>query len=191
MTLSMYQASVPVFLRTLAALAGILDKAAAHAAQRKIEPSVLLNARLFPDMFAFVRQVQLAADFAKGASARLAGIDVPKFADTESTFDELQARIAKTVDFLKTLTPAQIDGSENRDITIPLGGQPQSFKGQPYLLHFALPNFFFHATTAYDILRHCGVEVGKRDFIGPLDAQREIRSKSGTGANMPARSPEM
>ncbi len=170
MTLSMYQASVPVFLRTLAALSGILDKAAAHAAQRKIEPSVLLNARLFPDMFAFLRQVQLAADFAKGAGARLAGIDVPKFADTESTFDELKSRIARTVDFLKTLTPAQIDGSENRDITIPLGGQPQSFKGQPYLLHFALPNFFFHATTAYDILRHCGVEVGKRDFIGPLAA---------------------
>ena len=96
---------------------------------------------------------------------------MPKFADTESTFDELKTRIAKTVDFLKTLTPAQIDGSENRDITIPIGGQPQSFKGQPYLLHFALPNFFFHATTAYDILRHCGVEVGKRDFIGPLDAR--------------------
>ena len=171
MTLSMYQASVPVFLRTLAALSGILDKAAAHAAQRKIEPSVLLNARLFPDMFTFLRQVQLTADFAKGAGARLAGIDVPKFADTESTFDELKTRIAKTLDFLKTLTPAQIDGSENRDITIPIGGQPQSFKGQPYLLHFALPNFFFHATTAYDILRHCGVEVGKRDFIGPLDAR--------------------
>ena len=168
MPLSMYQASVPVFLRTLAALSGVLDKAAAHAVQRKIEASVLLNTRLFPDMFPLVRQVQLTADFAKGASARLAGIDVPKFADTESTFDELKARIAKTVDFLKTLTPAQIDGSENRDITIPLRGQPQSFKGQPYLLHFALPNFFFHVTTAYDILRHWGVEVGKRDFIGPL-----------------------
>ncbi len=168
MTLSMYQASVPVFLHTLSALTGILDKAAAHAAQRKIEPSVLLNARLFPDMFAFVRQVQLAADFAKGASARLAGIEVPKFADTESTLDELKARIAKTVDFLKTLKPGQIDGSESRDITIPIGGHPQSFKGQTYLLHFAPPNFFFHAATAYDILRHCGVEVGKRDFIGPL-----------------------
>ncbi len=168
MPLSMYQASVPVSLHTLSALAGILDKAAAHATQRKIEPAVFLNARLFPDMLAFVRQVQLAADFAKGASARLAGIEVPKFADAESTFDELKARIAKTVDFLMTLTPTQIDGSENREITIALGGQPQSFKGQPYLLHFALPNVFFHATTAYDILRHCGVEVGKRDFIGPL-----------------------
>jgi len=169
MTLSMYQASVPVFLRTLAALSGVLDKAAAHATQRKIDQAVLLNTRLFPDMFPLVRQVQLTADFAKGATARLAGIEVPKFADTESTFDELKARIAKTVDFVKTLKPAQIDGSENREITIPIGGQPQSFKGQPYLLHFALPNFFFHATTAYDILRQCGVEVGKRDFIGPFD----------------------
>ena len=168
MTLSMYQASAPVFLRTLAALSVILDKAAAHAMQRKIEPSVLLGTRLFPDMFPLVRQVQLAADFAKGPAARLAGIEVPKFADTETTFDELKARIAKTVEFVKTLKPGQIDGSEDRDITIPIGGQPQSFKGQPYLLHFALPNFFFHATTAYDILRHCGVEVGKRDFLGPI-----------------------
>jgi len=170
MTLSMYQASVPVFQRTLTALSAILDKAAAHAAQRKIEPSVLLNTRLFPDMFALVRQVQLAADFAKGTGARLAGIEIPKFADDETTFDQLKARIAKTVDFLKTLKPAQIDGSEGRDITIPIGGQPRTFKGQPYLLHFALPNFFFHVTTAYDILRQCGVEIGKRDFIGRFDA---------------------
>ena len=170
MTLSMYQASVPVFLRTLAALSSVLEKASAHAGQHKIEPSVLLNTRLFPDMFPLVRQVQLTADFAKGAGARLAGIEVPKFADAESTFDELKARLTKTADFLKTLKPTQIDGSENREITIPIGGQPQAFKGQPYLLHFALPNFFFHATTAYDILRHCGVVVGKRDFLGPLDA---------------------
>jgi len=168
MPLSIYQASVPVFLHTLTALAAVLDKAAAHAAQRKIEPSVLLNTRLFPDMFPLVRQVQLTADFAKGASARLAGIEVPKFADTETTFEEVKARIAKTVDFLKTLKPAQIDGSETREITIPIGGQPQAFKGQAYLLHFALPNFFFHATTAYDILRQCGVEIGKRDFLGPF-----------------------
>ena len=169
MTLSMYQASVPVFLRTLAALSAVLDKAAAHAAQRKIDPSVLLNTRLFPDMFPLVRQVQLTADFAKGASARLAGVEVPKFADSEATFDDLKARIAKTIDFVKTLKPAEIDGSEARDITIPVGGQPRTFKGQPYLLHFALPNFFFHAATAYDILRPCGVEIGKRDFIGPFD----------------------
>jgi hypothetical protein len=168
MTLSMYQASVPVFLHSLAALSAVIDKAAAHAAQRKIEPTVLLNTRLFPDMFPLVRQVQLAADFAKGTSARLAGVEVPKFADTEATFDDLKARIAMTVDFVKTLKSGQIDGSEDREITIPIGGNPQSFKGQPYLLHFALPNFFFHATTAYDILRHCGVEIGKRDFIGPF-----------------------
>jgi hypothetical protein len=168
MTLSMYQASVPVFLHTLTALSAVLDKAAAHAAQRKIEPAVLLSTRLFPDMFPLVRQVQLTADFAKGASARLAGVEVPKFADTEATFDELKARIAKTVDFVKSLKPAQIDGSEEREITIPIGGKPQSFKGQPYFLHFALPNFFFHAATAYDILRQCGVEIGKRDFIGPF-----------------------
>jgi hypothetical protein len=170
MALSMYQASVPVFLHTLAALSGILAKAAAHVSQRKIEPSVLLNSRLFPDMFPFVRQVQLAADFAKGAGARLAGIEVPKYADTEASFEELRGRIAKTVDFLKTLKPAQIDGSEGRDITLPIGGQSRLFKGQTYLLHFALPNFFFHAATAYDILRHCGIEIGKRDFIGPHDA---------------------
>jgi uncharacterized protein len=115
-----------------------------------------------------VRQVQLAADFAKGTSARLAGVEVPKYDDTEGTFDELKARIAKTVDFVRSLKPGQIDGSEDRAITIPIGGKPQAFKGQPYLLHFALPNFFFHATTAYDILRHCGVEIGKRDFIGPF-----------------------
>ena len=169
MTLSMYQASVPVFLHTLAALSAVLDKAAAHAAERKIEPSVLLNTRLFPDMFPLVRQVQLTADFAKGTSARLAGVEVP-YADTEATLDELKARIAKTVDFVKSLKPAQIDGSEEREITIPIGGQSLAFKGQPYLLHFALPNFFFHATTAYDILRHCGVGVGKRDFIGPMAA---------------------
>jgi hypothetical protein len=171
MTLSMYQASVPVLQRTLAALSAVLDKAAAHATQRKIEPSVLLSTRLFPDMFPLVRQVQLAADFAKGAGARLAGIEVPKFADDETSLDQLKARIAKTLDFLKTLKPAQIDGSEGRDVTIPVGGgQQRTFKGQPYLLHFALPNFFFHVTTAYDILRHCGVEIGKRDFIGPMDA---------------------
>jgi len=171
MTLSMFQASVPVFQHSLGALSAVLDKAAAHAAQRKIEPSVLLNTRLFPDMLPMVRQVQLASDFAKGAGARLAGIEVPKFADEETTIDQLKARIAKTVDFLKTLKPAQIDGSETRDVTMPIGGgQSRTFKGQPFLLHFSLPNFFFHVTTAYDILRHCGVEIGKRDFIGPLDA---------------------
>jgi uncharacterized protein len=167
MTLSMYQASVPAFLRILSNLSAILDKAASHATQHKIQPSVLLNTRLFPDMYPLVEQVQLASDFAKGAGARLAGIELPKFPDTEASFDELKARIAKTVDFLKTLKPVQIDGSEGRDITIPAGGNPHTFKGQSYLVHYALPSFYFHVTTAYAILRHCGVEIGKRDFLGP------------------------
>jgi hypothetical protein len=169
MTISMYQASVPVFVRMLGNLSAILDKAAQHAAQRKIEPSVLLATRLFPDMFPLLRQVQLAADFAKGTAARLAGAEVPKFPDTEASFEDLKARIAKTLEFVKSFKPAQIDGSEGREITIPIGGQPHTFKGQAYLLAQAMPNFYFHATTTYAILRHCGVEVGKRDFLGPFD----------------------
>jgi len=166
MTISLYQASVPVFVRMLTNLSAILDKAAQHAVQRKIEPSVLLGTRLFPDMFPLLRQVQLTADFAKGTVARLAGAEVPKFPDTEASFDDLKARIARTIDFVKTFKPAQIDGSEAREITIPIGGQPHTFKGQSYLLHQAMPNFYFHATTTYAILRHCGVELGKRDFLG-------------------------
>ena len=166
MTLSMYQASVPALIRMLSNLSAILDKAAAHADQHKIEPSVLLNTRLFPDMYPLVQQVQIASDVAKAAGARLAGVEPPKFPDTETSFDELKARIAKTVDFLKTLKPAQIDGSEERDITILIRGETHSFKGQPYLVHFILPNFYFHVTAAYAILRHCGVQIGKRDFLG-------------------------
>jgi hypothetical protein len=165
----MYQASVPVFVRTLTNLSAILDKAVHHAGQRKIEPSVLLGTRLFPDMFPLLRQVQLTADFAKGTAARLAGAEVPKFPDTETSFEDLKARIAKTIDFVKSFKPSQIDGSEEREITIPIGGQPHTFKGQAYLLHQAMPNFYFHATATYAILRHCGVEVGKRDFLGPFD----------------------
>jgi uncharacterized protein len=169
MTLSMYQASVPVFVRTLTNLSAILDKAVHHAAQRKIEPSVLLGTRLFPDMFPLLRQVQLTSDFAKGTAARLAGAEVPKFPDTETSFEDLKTRITRTIDFVKSFKPGQIDGSEEREITIPIGGQPHSFKGQAYLLHQAMPNFYFHATATYAILRHCGVEVGKRDFLGPFD----------------------
>ena len=169
MTLSMYQASVPVFVRTLTNLSAILDKAVHHAAQRKIEPSVLLGTRLFPDMFPLLRQVQLTSDFAKGTAARLAGAEVPQFPDTETSFEDLKARITRTIDFVKSFKPGQIDGSEEREITIPIGGQPHSFKGQAYLLHQAMPNFYFHATATYAILRHCGVEVGKRDFLGPFD----------------------
>jgi hypothetical protein len=162
----MYQASVPVFQQMLASLAGILTKAEAHATARKIDPSVFLGARLFPDMFALTRQVQLTSDFAKGPTARLAGQEPPKWPDEEKSFAELQARIAKTIDFLKSFKPAQIDGSEDRDVTIPIGGNPTTFKGQRYLVNFALPNFFFHHTAAYSILRHNGVEIGKRDYLG-------------------------
>jgi hypothetical protein len=166
MTLSMYQASVPVFVRILSAQALTLDKAAAHAAARKIDPAALLQARLFPDMFPLVRQVQIAADFAKGGAGRLAGVELPTFPDDEKSFEELRARIEKTLAFLKGLMPAQIDGSEEKEITFPIAGKPVTFKGQPYLLQSVLPNFFFHVTTAYAILRHNGVEIGKRDFSG-------------------------
>lgn len=168
MAISMFHASVPAFIQQLQALSAVLDKAQAHAAAKKIDPAALINARLFPDMFTLARQVQIACDFAKGASARLAGVEVPVYEDVESSFDQLKARIAKTLDFVKTLKPSQIDGSETRDVTIKLGGKPVTFKGQLYLVSFVLPNFYFHAATAYDILRHNGVDLGKRDFIGAV-----------------------
>jgi hypothetical protein len=165
MPMSMYRASVPIFLQILPALSAVLDKAAAHAAAKKIDPQVFIDSRLYPDMFPLSRQIQIATDFAKGACARLAGVEPPKYADTERNFDDLKARIAKTVDFIKEFKPAQIDGSEERDISLMLGGQPQKFKGENYLTELVLPNFFFHATTAYAILRHNGVELGKQDFM--------------------------
>ncbi len=168
MALSMYQASVPIFIKTLGNLSGILDKAAAYATAKKIDQSVLLGYRIAPDMLAMMRQVQIACDFAKGASARLAGLEVPSWEDTEKSIDDLKARIAKTIDYCKGFTPAQIDGSEDRDIHVKIAGNPVNYKGQAYLLHSVLPNFFFHSTTAYDILRHCGAEIGKRDFIGQV-----------------------
>ena len=166
MTINTYQATVPAFVQILTSLSAILKKAAAHAEAKKIDPAVFVNARIAPDMFALARQVQIATDHAKGASARLAGVDVPSFADTETTFDELQQRITKTLDFIKGLKPAQFEGGENRDVTLTIAGQKMTWKGATYLFHFALPNFYFHATTTYDILRHNGVDVGKRDFIG-------------------------
>jgi hypothetical protein len=166
MTLSMYQASVPPLTRMLNQLAAILTKAEAYATQRKIEPAVLLNARLFPDMLPLTRQIQLTADFAKGGAARLAGVEVPKFPDEETSIAELQQRIRKTIDFVTGLRADQIDGSEGREIAFPIGDQTLSFTGQEYLLYFVLPNFYFHATTAYDILRHGGVDLGKRDYLG-------------------------
>lgn len=168
MSLSMYSISIPVFVRALTNLSAVLDKAVAHAEAKKIDPAVLLNARLYPDMFPLTRQVQIASDFAKGSAARLAGQEPPKWEDKETTFDELKGRINKTLDFLKGFAPSQIDGSEEREITITMRSGPATFKGLPYLLHMQIPNFYFHVTTAYDILRHNGVELGKRDFIGAL-----------------------
>ena len=168
MTISMYQASVPVFLKTLANLAEILDKGAAFAAARKIDPAVLLGYRLAPDMLNLTRQVQIASDHAKRCAARLAGVEPPVFEDNEASFADLKARIAKTVAYIDTLAPAQIDGSETLAFIFKAGGIEQSLTGQTYLLHNALPNFFFHTTTAYAILRHCGVDIGKKDFLGQI-----------------------
>ncbi len=166
MTISMYEASIPVFIRMLKNLAAILAKGAAYAEAKKIEPTVLVNNRLYPDMFPLVRQVQIASDAAKGCGARLAGREPPKFEDNEATFPELLTRIDKSIAYLETLKPEQINGSEQKTITLQISKNTTTFLGMPFLLNFALPNFYFHVTTAYDILRHCGVEIGKQDFIG-------------------------
>ena len=166
MTFSIYSASIPVFKQILGSLAAILDKAETHAQDRKIDPNALLQFRLFPDMLPFVRQIQIATDFAKGCGARLAGVAVPPYEDSEQIFAELKARIVKTIAFLESLPQADIDGSETRAITTGSGEKTKHFTGQTYLFHYALRHFFFHATTAYDILRHNGIEVGKKDFIG-------------------------
>lgn len=165
MSLSIYQASVPAFQKHLHALDGILDKAAAYAAAKKIDPAVLMSARLYPDMFDCVRQVQASTDFAKAASARLAGVPVPSYEDTEKTIPELKGRIAKTLSFLETIKPEQMAGSETKEFTIKVGPNDMHFNGLDYLLHFAMPNFYFHAATAYGILRHNGLDIGKRDFM--------------------------
>lgn len=166
MTFSMYSASAPVFKQILNSLSAIIDKAEAQATAKKIEPAALLQARLFPDMFAFIRQVQIAADFAKGSAARLGGVEVPKYEDDEQSFADLKARIAKTVAFIDSVPQDGIEASAQRDITTGSGDKTKQWKGQVYLMHYALPHFFFHATTAYDILRHNGVDIGKKDFIG-------------------------
>jgi len=168
MTLSMYQASVPAFIRTLSNLRAILEKAAAHAREHKIDEAAFLGARLYPNMFPLTRQVQLATDFARGTGARLAGAEPPAAPDTEASFAELVARVDRTIDYLRTLSAASIDGSETREIIRPVRGEPKKFNGQDYLLVFALPNFYFHTTTAYAILRHNGIALGKGDFIGSL-----------------------
>jgi len=166
MTISMHAASVPVFRQLLNSLSEVLAKAENHAIERKIEPAALLQARLYPDMFALTRQVQIAADFAKGACARLAGVEVPKWEDTEQSFAELRERLAKTVTFIDSLPQDQIDQSADRMINTSAGPKSKTFTGQTYLAHYALPQFLFHATTTYAILRHNGVEIGKRDFMG-------------------------
>jgi hypothetical protein len=166
MSLTMFKASVPVYTQFLPALSAVLKKAAAHAEAKKIDPSVFINARIAPDMFALARQVQIATDHAKGSLARLAGVEVPSYADTETTFDELEARIQKTLAYVKTFKPEQIDGTEDKEIVLTFGTQKFPFTGQTYLIQFALPNFYFHTSMAYAILRHNGVEVGKRDFMG-------------------------
>ena len=166
MSLSMHEASAATFKRMLTPLAALLEKAEAHAAARKIEPEALLGARLFPDMFSFTRQVQLTCDFAKLCCARLSGIDAPKHDDKEKTFPELKARVAETLAFIEGLKAKDIDGTESKEITLKIAGKDTQMKGRDYLLFFALPNFYFHATTVYDLLRHNGVEVGKRDFLG-------------------------
>lgn len=163
----MYSTSVPVFQQMLGSLQVILQKAQAHAAEKKIEDQVFLQARLAPDMFNLIRQVQIATDFAKGISARLAGVDVPDFQDTENSFEELQARLHKTIDFMRELTPTQFEGAEEREIVLRPGTpKEKKLSGEAYLLSYGLPQFFFHVTTTYAILRHHGIELGKRDYMG-------------------------
>ncbi len=169
MTISMHQASALAFSRGLSSLANVLRKGAAYAAERKIDERVLLESRLFPDMFPLAAQVRVATDFARGTCARLAGQEPPKWEDKETTFAELVARVERAQEAVRAFTPAQVDGSETREITRSIGGQPKTFSGLNYLLQFALPNFYFHTTTAYAILRHNGLAIGKSDFIGGLD----------------------
>ncbi len=166
MNISMYQASVPVFIRMLDNLAAILEKAAAHAEARKIDPAVLVSSRLYPDMFPLSKQVQIATDAAKGGAARLAQLEPPAFEDNEATFADLVARTRRTTDYLRTLKPGQIDGSEDRTVTWKTRTATKSMQGMPYLLNHVMPNLYFHITTAYAILRHNGVEIGKGDFLG-------------------------
>ena len=169
MTISMYHASVPVFLQLLGGLKGVIEKAEAHATAHKWEENTILNWRFYPDMFTFARQVRQASEHAFGAG-RAAGVEVPNLPAIDNSFAEMKARIDKTIDFLKGLKADQLDGREDAQVTITQGGQPRNFRAQVYLYHFAMPNFYFHGTTAYDILRSLGVEIGKRDFMGAMPA---------------------
>jgi uncharacterized protein len=168
MSISMYEASIPVFVHTLTNLKHILKKGAAHAEAKKFDPDVLAASRLAPDMFPLSRQIQIASDAAKGAAARLSGTEPPKFEDTEKSFDELIARIDRTIDYLKSVNAAQFEGSETRTVTVNTPRGAFTFTGLAFLRHWALPNFFFHTTTAYNLLRHNGVELGKADYLGRI-----------------------
>lgn len=166
MALSLHETSVPALKRSLRALTTILGKAAEYAESRKIDPGVLLSARLYPDMFPLVRQIQIASDLAKGCAARLAQVDVPSYADDETSFEALQQRIGRTIDFIDSVDAAAVDASEDAAIVLKLREREVTFTGKTYLLAWVLPNFYFHAATAYDILRHNGLEIGKKDFLG-------------------------
>jgi len=166
MTTALYAPSIPVFKQILGSLSIILDKAEQHCADKKIDPQALLSFRLYPDMLPFMRQIQIACDFAKGCAARLAGAAVPAYDDSEQSFADLKARIAKTLAFIDSMPADAIDGSAERAISTGSGEKTKHFTGLSYLVHYALPHFYFHATTAYDILRHNGIDIGKKDFIG-------------------------
>ncbi|MEL7360262.1 MAG: DUF1993 domain-containing protein [Cyanobacteria bacterium J06560_6] len=167
MTISMYQSSVPVLKRSLTNLINILKKGAAHAKAKSIEPTVLINSRLYPDMFPLSKQVQIASDIARRGVSRLAGVEAPSVEDDETTFEELITRLKETVAYLDTMSAQQLDDSAEKDVELPIGeGKTMTLKGWPFLAFFVMPNVYFHVTTAYDILRHNGVEVGKRDFLG-------------------------
>lgn len=166
MAVNMYTISVPIFVQTLEALSNVIGKARAQCEAKKLDEAFLVNNRFYPDMFPFLRQVRSACDHAVAACSRIAGIEAPSFANTESSFEDLQARIAATVDFVKSVSPEQMIGQEDREIVFTLPSGERRFTGETMLLNFTLPNFYFHATTAYDLLRHCGIEVGKRDFMG-------------------------
>jgi uncharacterized protein len=168
MSITMYSASTPVFVRMLTNLGTWLDKAEAHATAKKFEPSVYLGARFAPDMLPFTKQIQIACDMAKFGIARLAGVDAPKFDDTEASLAELRERVRATVEFIKSVPAAKIDGTDDKDVTIPRRDGTMTLKGEAYLKHFVLPNFFFHMTTTYALLRHNGVELGKIDFLGAM-----------------------
>lgn len=169
MSISIYQASVPVLVRVLSNFIAVLNKGKAHAETRKLDPLTLTGFRLYPDMLPLTKQVQIASDMAKGGGARLAGVDVPRYEDVETSFDELVARLDKTIEFLRRLDPAAFEGAGQREIVLPMRTGPVRFKGEDYLLNFVLPNVYFHAATAYNILRHNGVELGKMDFLGKID----------------------